>query len=108
VLYAEMASKAVPLYICSVMIGRSIQLRDCLMITSPADQMYVGELGVMWFHAGPDSDQEPSVKMSNGPSYDSCSVSDGVGQVGGQLVALFSGRRLYVVDCVIRLMVCLL
>jgi len=37
----------------------------------------------MWFHAGPKSNQDPSVKMSYGPNCDICSNSEGVSHSGG-------------------------
>jgi len=80
-LYADVALMSDPLYIWSVRIGRSIQLSALMIITSPAEPVYVGELCVIWFHAGLNSDHDPSVKIPKVSNNERSYISDCESQV---------------------------
>ena len=58
-----------------------MQLSALLIITSPAEPVYVGELCVIWSHAGPVSDHDPSVNMSKVSNSERSCIGDCVSHV---------------------------
>ena len=83
-LNAPVDSSEIPLFICSAMMGRSIQLSALLMITKPAVPLKVGEFCMIWEKIGFVGVHDPSVNTSKLPRSGSVSVrSLGVQEVVG-------------------------
>ena len=63
---------------------------------------------MMWFHAGPESIQDPSVKMSYGPKLCMLSRIVDVSQSGSGRLCILCSSLVYVVGEVMRVILCLL
>ena len=63
---------------------------------------------MIWFHAGPESSQDPSVKMSYGPNLCMLSSIVDVSQSGSGRLRVVCSSVVYVVGEVMRVILCLL